>query len=100
MLRTRNRLSLLATGALAVVALLIALLRDLPSAQATGVTSSYVLAKATPSAGFYLETLGAIVLLITAAAGLAVPRPARPDPAPAASSRPDIARRSGAWSAS
>jgi hypothetical protein len=72
--RTRNRLNLLAIGVLGLVGLLIALLRDLPSAQSTGLlgsaTTNLLLAKATPSVGFYLETLGAVVLLLTAAAGL------------------------------
>lgn len=72
--RTRNRLCLLAIGVLGLVGLLIALLRDLPSAQSTGLlvsaTTNLILGKATPSLGFYLETLGAVLLLITAAAGL------------------------------
>jgi hypothetical protein len=76
--RTRNRLSLLATGVLALVALLIALLRDLPSAQATGITHGLVLAKSTPSVGLYMETLGAVVLLIAAVAGLLFLAPPQP----------------------
>jgi hypothetical protein len=78
-LRTRNRLALLAGGVLGLVALLIALLGDLPDAQQTGVTHGFVLAKATPSVGLYLETLGAAVLLLSAAAGLLfLPAPDRP----------------------
>jgi hypothetical protein len=72
--RSASRLALLATGVLAIVALLIALLGDLPDAQATGLVGSIAtglkVAKASPSTGLYLETLGAVVLLITAAAGL------------------------------
>jgi len=72
--RTGSRLALLATAVLAVVALLIALIGDLPDAQATGLigsaTTRFATASATPSIGLYLETLGAVVLLITAAAGL------------------------------
>jgi hypothetical protein len=82
--RTGNRLALLASGVLGVVALLIALISDLPDAQATGVVvHPFVLANATPSTGFYLETLGAVLLLITAAAGLlllAAPPPRRRRP--------------------
>jgi hypothetical protein len=81
--RTRNRLALLATGVLAVAALLIALLGDLPDAQATGLIGSaathYVLATASPSTGLYLETLGAVLLLISAVAGLLLlPAPVPP----------------------
>jgi hypothetical protein len=72
--RNGSRLALLATGVLAIVALLIALLGDLPDAHATGLVGSLAsglkVASASPSAGLYLETLGAVVLLITAAAGL------------------------------
>jgi hypothetical protein len=69
--RTRNRLALLATGILGLVAVLIALVGDLPDAQASGVVlHPYVLANATPASGFFLETLGAVLLIIGAAGGL------------------------------
>jgi len=72
--RSQSRLALLATGLVGVVALLIALLGDLPDAQATGLigseTTHFALASSTPAVGLYIETLGAIVLLITAAGGL------------------------------
>jgi hypothetical protein len=72
--RNGSRLALLATGLLGIVALLIALLGDLPDAHATGLVGSLAtglkIASASPSAGLYLETLGGVVLLITAAAGL------------------------------
>jgi hypothetical protein len=72
--RSGSRLALLATGLLGIVALLIALLGDLPDAHATGLVGSLAtglkIASASPSAGLYLETLGGVVLLITAAAGL------------------------------
>jgi hypothetical protein len=72
--RTGNRWALLATGVLGLVALLIALVGDLPDAQATGLVGSaatkFAAASSSPSTGLYLETLGAIVLLITAGVGL------------------------------
>ncbi len=72
--QTRSRQALLATGALGLVVLAIALLGDLPDAQATGLIGSastrFATASSSPSVGLYLETLGAFVLLITAAAGL------------------------------
>ena len=77
--RTANRLALLATGVLGLVALLIALLGDLPDAQATGLVGSLAtglkIASASPSTGLYLETLGAVLLLITAVAGLLLQGP-------------------------
>jgi hypothetical protein len=83
--QTRSRQALVATGFLGLVALAIALLGDLPDAQATGLigsaTTRFSTASSSPSIGLYLETLGAFVLLITAAAGLlllpAGPRPRR-----------------------
>jgi hypothetical protein len=89
--RSGNRLALLATGVLGVVSLLIALLGDLPDAQATGLIGSLAtglkIASASPSTGLYLETLGAVVLLITAAAGLLLQTP-RKLPAPRRRTRP------------
>ena len=71
--RDTSRPALLAIGLLGVVALLIALLGDLPDANASGLagtsTTRYVDASSTPSAGLYLETLGAVVLVITCGVG-------------------------------
>lgn len=71
--RDSSRPALLAIGLLGVVALLIALLGDLPDAHATGLvgssTTHYVDASSTPSAGLYLETLGAAVLILTCGLG-------------------------------
>ncbi len=67
-----SRPALLAIGALGVLALLISLLGDLPDTNASGLVlsaSHYVSASSTPSAGFYMETLGAVVLLITCVSG-------------------------------
>ncbi len=93
--RTRSRLALLGIGVVGLVAILIALLGDLPDAQSTGVVlHPFVLANATPSTGFYLETLGAMVLMLTAFAGLLLlagpdRRPARP-PQPTPSVREEM----------
>ncbi len=71
--RGQSRPALLAIGALSVIALLISLLGDLPDAHATGLVVAragrYVNAASQPSAGLYLETLGATVLLITSVGG-------------------------------
>lgn len=68
------RFALVAVALLGVVALLIALLRDLPSAHATSQliprAGGYALAEASPALGMYLETLGAILLLVAGGGGL------------------------------
>jgi hypothetical protein len=72
-LRDGSRPALLAIGLLGVAALVLALVGDLPDAQASGLvgtsTTHYVDANSTPSAGLYLETLGAVVLIITCGVG-------------------------------
>ena len=76
--RTASRPALLAIGILGVAALVIALVVDLPDATASGlVLSSSHLANAssTPSTGFYLETLGAVVLMFTCMWGLLLNEP-------------------------
>jgi hypothetical protein len=80
--RAVSRPALLALGVLGVLALLIALLGDLPDAHASGLIGSsashYVLAHTRPSAGFYMETLGAVLLLVTCVSGfLMLPAPGR-----------------------
>ena len=82
--RSGARPALLAIGVIGVVAALIALVGDLPDAQATGLAGSaashYVNASSTPSAGLYMETLGAILLIATSGLGflmLGAPVPAR-----------------------
>jgi hypothetical protein len=67
-----SRPALVGLGALGAIALLIALLGDLPDASASGIVltaSHYVDARSSPSAGFFMETLGAVLLIITSAAG-------------------------------
>ena len=71
--RSPTRLPLPAMGVLGAVALVIALARDLPDAHSHGIERShgtFVTAAASPRAGLYLETAGAIVLLIASAGGL------------------------------
>jgi Na+/H+ antiporter NhaC len=82
--RAGSRPALLAIGIVGVVALLIALLGDLPDAHATGLVGSaeshFVSARTTPSAGLYLETLGAVMLIATCVLGfigLGRPQPVR-----------------------
>jgi len=71
--RNRNRVALLAIALLGVVTLAIALLGDLPDVHATGLigsgASQYVEGTASPSAGLYMETLGAILLLVSGGVG-------------------------------
>jgi hypothetical protein len=79
--RAHNPLALLAIGVLGLAALLIALVGDLPDAQTTGAifgpANRESLASSSPEVGFYLETLGAVILLISAVAGLLLTSPAR-----------------------
>lgn len=78
--RTRSRPALLAVGALGVVALLIALVGDLPDAQASGLLplgGGYTTASSSPTAGLYLETLGAVLLLIACGLGILLGGPPR-----------------------
>jgi hypothetical protein len=80
--RARSRPALLGLGVLGVVALVIALLGDLPDATSSGLlltSSHFVEAKATPSAGFFIETIGALLLVIACVWGLLLaPPPPRP----------------------
>jgi hypothetical protein len=79
--RGGSRVAILEIGIVGLVALLIALLHDLPDAHAVGLAEhNSVAATTTPAAGMYLETLGAIVLIATSGIGLALaglPRPRR-----------------------
>ena len=73
-----SRLALLGLAALAIVALGIALIGDLPDAQTTGTVifaGRYQPATASPSTGFYLETLGAFLLVVVAGCGLLLAGP-------------------------
>jgi hypothetical protein len=81
--RAASRPALLAIGVLGALALLISLLGDLPNAHASGLIGSvatrFQSASSRPSTGFYMETLGALVLLITSVCGfLMLGAPVRP----------------------
>jgi hypothetical protein len=80
--RERSRISLLALAALGITSLLIALLGDLPDAQASGLLmrdGHLVLANAKPAAGMYIEALGSIALVLAGGLGLLLgPRPVPP----------------------
>ena len=94
--RTRSRAALAGVGVLGLVALGIALLGDLPDAQATGFIGhpqTFTSAKSVPSIGLYLETLGGIILLICAGAALLLPDAPRPGTAPRPAAAPDAPRR-------
>lgn len=71
--RQHSRPALLAIGVLGVIALLIALLGDLPDAHTSGLlvsTSHYINASSSPKTGLYMETLGAGVLIVCSGIGL------------------------------
>jgi hypothetical protein len=76
---TGNRWALVALLAVGIAALLISLIGDLPDAQASGtigsVQAGFKTATNKPSAGLYLETLGAIVLMISGGCGLLLGAP-------------------------
>ncbi len=92
--RSANRPALLGLGILGIAALVIALVVDLHDATATGLvlSSGHLLnASSRPSAGFYLETLGAVVLMFTAVWGLVLvgaPRSPRGAGSPDGADRP------------
>jgi hypothetical protein len=75
-----SRPALVALGVVGVATLLIALIGDLPDARATGVvgspTTHFANASSSPSAGLYLETIGAVLLIIGSGCGLLLSRPA------------------------
>jgi hypothetical protein len=72
-LRGGSRPALLAVGLAGLVALLIAVLGDLPDAHSSGLIAApsgqFVSARTTPSTGMYLETAGAVVLIATCGLG-------------------------------
>lgn len=82
---TGSRAALLGLSVLGLTTLGVALLGDLPDAHASGLIGSnaspYVQAASTPSAGLYMETLAAVLLLISGGVGLLMfgrrPAPAR-----------------------
>jgi hypothetical protein len=84
--RGGSRPAMAALAAIGAVALVIMLAVDLPDIHKTGVIGQrFTDASASPKTGFYLETLGAFLLLIAGSAGLFLSSPGRP---PARSRRP------------
>jgi hypothetical protein len=79
--RTGSRAALAGLVALGIATLLIVLIGDLPDARSSGLVGSsasgYVQATSTPSAGLYMETLGAIVLMAAGGVGLLMLAPQR-----------------------
>ena len=77
--RAGSRTALLAIGLLGVLALLIAVLGDLPDAHASGLVHGpggrYIDAMTRPSAGFYLETGGAVLLIAVSVGGFILAGP-------------------------
>lgn len=77
--------------ALAVAALAIVLIADLPRVNEEGLIGrTYEAARAEPRIGFYLESLGAVVLLLAAVARLVL-GPVSPRPTPAGLQDPPAA---------
>ena len=80
--RHGNRPALVGLAVLGIATLLIALLGDLSDAHSSGLIGSsaggYVQATSTASAGLYMETLGAIVLLVTGGVGFLLLTPREP----------------------
>ncbi len=77
--RHGSRVALAGLVALGVATLLIALIGDLPDAHSSGLVGSsasgYVQATASPSAGLYMETLGAVLLIVAGGLGLLMAAP-------------------------
>ncbi len=77
--RHGSRVALAGLVALGVATLLIALIGDLPDAHSSGLVGSsaggYVQATSSPSAGLYMETLGAVVMIVAGGVGLLMPAP-------------------------
>jgi hypothetical protein len=80
--RYGSRAALAGLGALGIATLLIALLGDLPDARASGLigssASGYVQATSSASAGLYMETLGAVVMVVAGGLGLLMLAPLTP----------------------
>jgi hypothetical protein len=92
--RHGNRTALLGLTVLGVATLLIALLGDLPDAHSSGLigssASQYVQGVSSASAGLYLETLGAVLLLVSGGVGFLMlgSGPGRIEPSAAARVEP------------
>jgi len=77
--RHASRVALAGLVALGVATLLIAVIGDLPDAHSSGLVGSsasgYVQATSSPSAGLYMETLGAVLLIVAGGIGLLMAAP-------------------------
>jgi hypothetical protein len=93
-----SRPAMAALAGLGVIAVLIALVGDLPDVNETGVIGrNFTDAEASPSTGFYLETLGAVLLMVAGGAGLVLTgRAPRGGAAPASPPADDRAARAAA----
>jgi len=77
--RGRARPAMVATIVLGVAVLVIALAKDLPDTRSTGVIGErYDEAAAAPGPGFYLETAGAVLLILTGVGSLMLLPPRTP----------------------
>ena len=78
--RFGSRAALVGLAALGIATLAIALFGDLPDARSSGLigsgASGYVQASASPSAGMYMETLGAVIPLVSGGVGFSTLAPA------------------------
>lgn len=88
-MRARSAAAAWALTALGLIALLIALVGDLPDTRARGITHGIAFASTSAGPGLYLETLGAVLLLGAGGAAALTRLPG------AARSRPGRPRRSG-----
>jgi hypothetical protein len=75
-LATGSKPAAIAVAAIGAVALLLFLLIDLPDAGAEGTFAGFVQGKAHPQAGFWLELVGSLVLLVAGTALALRQRPA------------------------
>jgi hypothetical protein len=92
--RRRARPALVGLVLIGAAVMVIALAKDLPDTRSTGVYGQrYEQAAAQAGAGFYLETLGAVLLIVTGVGGLVLLPP--PAPSPRVNSATSAASRSG-----
>jgi len=73
-----SRPAAVAVTILGIIALVIVLAVDLPDVNSTGFTRTFDKAEASPGSGFYLETLGAVLVLVAGVGNLLLTRPAPP----------------------
>jgi hypothetical protein len=73
-----SRPAAVAVVVLALIALVIVFAVDLPDVNSTGLTKTFDEAEASPKTGFYLETLGAVLLLVAGVGNLLLG--GRPEP--------------------